>query len=387
LRKLKFVLTYFPILFLLFGFLEVSQVDPNADIAPAMGSREADTIRPGGFPYITIWNFNYANVPNMNTGTVGAMYLKGKYYFNRWQAPDVTYILDSTGVNGGPSLSSMRTVSYTGRIRDLTTDGRYLYGGKATDVPNILYKMDTNMTLITQFTLTGVIRAVAWDPNRKAFWYSDYSGSIYCRDTNNVLKGTITNSLTGKYGLGFDSTSSPDSAFIYVWCQGASNTTNNLVRYYFSGSGPVQLNNWVFTLTGFQVGLAGGAEAIKYPNPPRMMLLLNYQNFALVGYSIRNIINLLEIQNGVVRDYTLSQNSPNPFNPTTTITYTLSKANHVILAVYDAAGNLVKNLVDNFQWAGEHKLSFDASNLSSGVYFYRISVGDYASTKKMLLVK
>jgi hypothetical protein len=384
LRKLKFVLTLIPVLVLMLGFWEVSQVDPNSDIAPSLGSEEADTIRPGGFPYVTMWNFNYANVPNMNTGTVGAMYVMGKYYFNRWQAPNETYILDSTGVNGGPSLSSMRTVPYTGQIRDLTTDGRYLYGGKAS---NILYKMDTNMTLITQFSLSGVIRAIAWDPNRDAFWFSDFSGDITCRDTANVLKGTIPNSLTGKYGLGFDSTSSPDSAFIYVWSQGGGNTTNDLIRYYISGSSPVQLNNWVFTLTGFQVGLAGGAEAVKYPNPPRMMLLLNYQNFALVGYSIKDIINLLEKQNGIVRDYALSQNYPNPFNPTTTITYTLSKANHVKLDVYDAAGNLVKNLVDNFQWAGEHKLSFDARELASGVYFYRISVGGFTSTRKMMLVK
>lgn len=382
-KKLKFILILLPVLVLIFGFLKVSQIDPNSDIAPVNGEKD-DSIPPAGFPYPTQWNFNYASVPNMNTGSVGAMYLMGKYYFNRWQAPDETYILDNTGPNGGPSLASKRTVPYTGQIRDLTTDGRYLYGGKAS---NILYKMDTNMTIITQDTLTGVIRAVAWDPNRNAFWYSDYSGSISCRNTANELKGTITNALTGKYGLGFDSTSSPDSAFIYVWCQGVGNTTNNLVRYYISGPAPVQLNNWVFVLTGFQVGLAGGAEAVMYPNPSRMMLLLNFQNFALVGYKLRDVITVLEKQSQSVRDFSLSQNYPNPFNPATTITYTLSKANHVKLAVYDASGTLVKNLVDNFQWAGEHRYLFDAGELSSGVYFYRISVGDFTSTKKMLMIK
>ena len=92
-------------------------------------------------------------------------------------------------------------------------------------------------------------------------------------------------------------------------------------------------------------------------------------------------------QNNVPVDYNLSQNYPNPFNPTTNISYTLPKTGNVKLVVFDILGREISTLVNGVKTAGTHVVNFNASNLSSGVYFYRIEAGDYTATKKMMLVK
>ena len=97
-------------------------------------------------------------------------------------------------------------------------------------------------------------------------------------------------------------------------------------------------------------------------------------------------------QNKVPDNFTLYQNYPNPFNPVTTIKYSIpanekSEAHNVKLLIFDILGNEVAVLVNEIQTSGEYKVSFNASNLASGTYFYRLQVGDYSQTKKMLLIK
>jgi hypothetical protein len=86
-------------------------------------------------------------------------------------------------------------------------------------------------------------------------------------------------------------------------------------------------------------------------------------------------------------DYTLSQNYPNPFNPTTNINYTVASTVHVRLTVYNLLGQKVATLVDGVRSAGSYTLSWDASNLSSGIYIYRLEAGEKIQSRKMLLVQ
>jgi hypothetical protein len=86
-------------------------------------------------------------------------------------------------------------------------------------------------------------------------------------------------------------------------------------------------------------------------------------------------------------EYGLDQNYPNPFNPATIINYQLPENNHVSLKVYDILGNLVSRLVDKEMEAGYHSVNWNASQLASGIYIYRIISGSYISTKKMILMK
>lgn len=85
--------------------------------------------------------------------------------------------------------------------------------------------------------------------------------------------------------------------------------------------------------------------------------------------------------------YQLNQNHPNPFNPQTTITYRLSKSGEVELTVYNVQGQKIQTLVSGAQSAGSHSVIFDARNLASGVYYYRLKAGDYVRAKKMILMR
>lgn len=81
------------------------------------------------------------------------------------------------------------------------------------------------------------------------------------------------------------------------------------------------------------------------------------------------------------------KNYPNPFNPETTISYNLKSATHVRITVYDRLGREVSNLVDENQSEGEHTIRFDATNLPSGIYFYRIKTPEKTEVSKMVLAK
>lgn len=85
--------------------------------------------------------------------------------------------------------------------------------------------------------------------------------------------------------------------------------------------------------------------------------------------------------------YNLSQNYPNPFNSSTTIEYSLPEQSHVIIKVYDLLGREITTLLNEAKPAGNYSVNFDGSGLTSGVYFYRLSTGEFNETKKLLLLR
>jgi hypothetical protein len=95
----------------------------------------------------------------------------------------------------------------------------------------------------------------------------------------------------------------------------------------------------------------------------------------------------IRISNSLINTFDLFQNYPNPFNPSTVIRYQIPVNVFVTLKVYDVLGSKVATLVNEEKTAGSYEVIFDASGLSSGVYYYTLSTGNFVQTNKMLLLK
>ena len=106
-----------------------------------------------------------------------------------------------------------------------------------------------------------------------------------------------------------------------------------------------------------------------------------------IVYGDTTLTDVNDKVNGMPTTYVLDQNYPNPFNPVTKITYEIPVQSNVLLKVYDIIGNEVATLVNEPKPAGSYNILFDATNLSSGVYFYRMQAGDYIEAKKMIYLK
>ncbi len=99
------------------------------------------------------------------------------------------------------------------------------------------------------------------------------------------------------------------------------------------------------------------------------------------------ITGIGNLNNQIPEKYSLEQNYPNPFNPSTNINFALPKQGFVKLVVYDITGRVVNTLLNEDKKAGTYSILFNAENLASGVYYYKIESGDFQSTRKMLLIK
>ncbi|MFZ1518680.1 MAG: CotH kinase family protein [Ignavibacteriaceae bacterium] len=110
---------------------------------------------------------------------------------------------------------------------------------------------------------------------------------------------------------------------------------------------------------------------------------LNWMNLNMIGEPT----NILNQDDFIITEFELNQNFPNPFNPTTRISWTSPKWSYQTLKVFDILGNEIKTLVDGYKPAGSYSIYFDASQLISGIYFYQLKSDNYSATKKMLLIK
>jgi len=100
------------------------------------------------------------------------------------------------------------------------------------------------------------------------------------------------------------------------------------------------------------------------------------------------IITAIQVENDIIpKVFKLYQAYPNPFNPSTTIMYDIPNKSHVVIIVYDVLGRNIRTIVDEDKTPGNYRITFGASDLTSGVYFYRLQAGYYSATKKLLLLK
>jgi hypothetical protein len=144
-------------------------------------------------------------------------------------------------------------------------------------------------------------------------------------------------------------------------------TTNGGTNWHVQKKGDNVINSVFFVnnLTGWAVGNNG--------------LILKTITSGVTG--VQNI------SSEVPSSYSLGQNYPNPFNPMCNVQFTMCNAGNVKIVVYDIQGREVQTLVNEKLNAGTYEVKFDGSMLTSGVYFYRLTIGDFTETKRMLLIK
>ena len=142
-------------------------------------------------------------------------------------------------------------------------------------------------------------------------------------------------------------------------------------------SGPPSTNQWVYDLVFTMVGT----------NPYYCEL-----HGGSGGSGMAGVINVeppvsVSGDDPVVTKFELNQNYPNPFNPTTAIKYSIPVSGEVTLKIFNSLGEEVATIVNEFRSAGNYEIIFNATDISSGVYYYQLKAGNLVKTKKMLLLK
>ncbi len=158
-------------------------------------------------------------------------------------------------------------------------------------------------------------------------------------------------------------------------------TGNYGTQSYFSTNGGANFFN-------VNNGLGGAGAGMMVPERGYLLNMQTYNLFKMdIVYSVLTTINQNIISSSVPASFELHQNYPNPFNPTTNIKFAFPNSGNISLKVYDRLGREVADLADGFRSAGTYEINFDASKLSSGIYFYKLVANGMIDTKKMTLIK
>jgi hypothetical protein len=189
---------------------------------------------------------------------------------------------------------------------------------------------------------------------------------------------------------------------------------NNRMTYTFQPVGLAGLASdsvgvdTVKTLTGAALrAYLGAADSLNFKWTVLVKDSLNPAVACIDTFTVvlkKVLVGVSEARSGIPTAFELLQNYPNPFNPSTTIRYALPLRSHVSLSVYNALGQTIVELVNREEESGYHEVRFDAANLASGVYFYRISIspaagrdpvaqerdghaGSFVETRKLMLLR
>lgn len=204
---------------------------------------------------------------------------------------------------------------------------------------------------------------------------------------SNVGLGNILDTLMKERRVSNDSCQNPTSidSVGLAWQFGKlfPNNPKNHIRSIFKDGSTSGFCSYICFSTHPVSNLKTGVVIVtNWKNPgPLEEMSLNILRF-LNEQAINNVES-----NSSITGYRLSQNFPNPFNPSTTIRFTIPKTEIVSLKVFDALGNEVAELMNSRQSSGEYNIEWDGSNFASGIYYYKLTAGSFEETRKMILIK
>lgn len=306
-----------------------------------------------GMPYYHTTAKWWAQNAGMQSSASRHVYLASAVYKmgssdGNWSAQEVLAQIDTARYFGNNGQSFFRTDYFLKNIKNITElllEKQYKYPANIPSMPwkdNIIPNSPANLTISTTDSLTYYFNwsepELPGDGDTIKYYnlYADNKTPVDVSDIKNVIKFQILSGTTCK--VTFDDI--PDKNIFFA------------VTAYDYGNNESQPSNEV---------------AIK----------------------VSDVTNIHE--EPIADNYILEQNYPNPFNPSTVINYYLAEAGNVKLAVYDVLGRETAVLVNEFKEKGNHQIDFTTArnnlNLSSGIYFYTISVNDFIKTKKMTVIK
>lgn len=237
----------------------------------------------------------------------------------------------------------------------------------------------TNWTKVSASLPYRWVTRVAIDPVNENIAYATYNG-LKWRDPQPHIFRT-TNKGQNWSDISGNLPDAPVNAFVID-----PQRSNVLIAgsdvgcYYSTNTG----QSWQFLGTGLPMVSVYDMKI----HPTAYYLVIGTHGRSMYKMDMNSIVGIASNESGVIRDFSLEQNYPNPFNPNTVISYHTAVNSFISLKVYDILGNEVATLVNEKKNAGSYKAEFSGSNLSSGIYFYNITVdGRTSLSKKMLLVK
>jgi len=167
----------------------------------------------------------------------------------------------------------------------------------------------------------------------------------------------------------------------------STNTASNSVSGIIVGVPEEPLNN--ITLQNVKLSAYKGIQLRNASISDSDTMLINITSGPRIIYELRSqlVTGISDNPSAAPEGYSLLQNYPNPFNPNTTIKFSLSKATHIILSIYNSLGKEVAELISKDMSAGFYTTEWNASGFASGVYYYRIVADNFIRTMKLILLK
>lgn len=283
----------------------------------------------------------------------------------------------------------------------------------------IILDSEQNVIMISKYAGS----TIKFNSGGDKLWTNDSTNSIYPIQTiTDIVVDSKNNIIVTGYGFGINSEDyitkkiSPDGVEIWAdWFdQGLNDHAMGIAiddqdnLYVTGGSQEQDSTSSCYTVTYPADGAPGwvfifNLSDTTFEAPFR--IFIGDSNFVYVaGFTVSGLEHdvfdifafkidygygndVRQLNNNIPGNFSLSQNYPNPFNPVTKINFSIPEGNNVKIDIYDALGRLVDELVSRYFPGGNYSVDFDASELSGGVYFYRLTAGSFVQMKKAVLLK
>ncbi len=340
-------------------------------------------------------NFIPTTAPQLQSPKDVQQHFSGRFILVADQLSDVVQKFDTNGTYiGFYAPSSGVNTSILDNIRGICyrSNGNMLVTVGSSASANTVQQFDTGGVSIGGFITTGLSSPFDILIRTNDILVTNSSG------TNKITRYDLTGTFLSNFyttadvnfpqqmlrlpggRIGVCAFSTPNSGYTILDSTGTYVRTMTVVTGL---RGSYLLGNGHYLVTN-----AAGVHEIDSVSGVLIRTVTSASNFQYISpYNPGALLSNGSNGNSLPENFALEQNFPNPFNPSTGIKYSIPESGNVTLKVYDLTGRIVSTLVEEFKTAGSYEVTFDASELSSGIYYYSIKSGEFSKTLKMVLVK